>query len=140
MRNRESTRKPGRRGHGERENEVLGVVDAAPGAVTVPEVRAKLAGDLSYNTVHTILGRLAAKGLLEKQHSPRGLLYRTAPQAAQLVARQMRALLERGPDRMSVLQSFVGSLNPADERALRALLHEDGHPPREPRNGGPRTT
>ncbi|HEV2342580.1 MAG TPA: BlaI/MecI/CopY family transcriptional regulator [Actinocrinis sp.] len=140
MHNRESMRKPGRRGHGERESEVLSVVDAAPWALTVPEVRAKLAGDLSYNTVHTILGRLVTKGLVERQHSSRGLLYRTAPQAAQLVARKMQALLERGPDRASVLQSFVGCLDPADEHALRALLHEHTHLPHGPESADPRDT
>ena len=39
----------------------------------------------------------------------------------------MRRLLESGPDRASVLASFVAELSPEDERILSGLLEERGH-------------
>lgn len=117
----------GRRPHGALETEVLGAVATAIGPVTAGEVLAALGGSLAYNTVYTILVRLVEKGLLERTGSGRGLTYRPARQAAELVAAQMRQLLQRGPDRGAVLQSFVSALSSQDEAALRAVL--DGGTP-----------
>lgn len=112
----------GRRGHGELETEVLGAVVTAPGPVTVGEVHATVGSSLAYNTVYTILSRLVDKGLVERMRLGRGYTYQPARQAAQLVARQMQTLLHRGPSADAVLQSFVSSLSPQDEAALRAVL------------------
>jgi predicted transcriptional regulator len=84
-----------------------------------------LGGDLAYNTVHTILTRLREKGLVVRTTVDGHPAYAPAQGAAEWAATQMHAVLERGGDRTAILHQFVSSLNPADERALRAALSED---------------
>jgi predicted transcriptional regulator len=101
---------------------VLAAVAAAAEPITVQEVTKAVDASLSYNAVHTILRRLVDKGLVERLPAGRGQVYRTAQDAARVVARQMEALLLRGPDRVAVLRSFLSTLSDADERYLRERL------------------
>lgn len=100
----------------------MAAVAAAPGPVTVHEVRQSVDSELSHTAVHTILGRLAGKGLVERQKTGRGLTYRPAPDAARVVAAQMDAMLRRGPGRAEVLRSFLSTLTDEDENHLREWL------------------
>ena len=65
-----------RRGVGELEAEVLGVLRAAGQALSPGDVRERLevrdGRALSYSTVVTIVSRLHAKGLLSRQRAGRG--------------------------------------------------------------------
>lgn len=115
-------RQPGRRAHGELEAEVAAAVAAADVPLTVHEVGHVVDQDLSYTAVYTILSRLVGKGLLAKDRTDRGLVYRPAPTAATVLASQMDALLQRGPSRVAVLQSFLSTLDKSDEEYLRAWL------------------
>lgn len=117
-----------RRAHGELEAEIAMAVAAAEQPVTVTEIQRLVDADLSYTAVHTILRRLIDKGLLDREKTARGNVYRPAAAAADVVAQQMDALLQRGPSREAVLQSFLGTLTEDDERQLRAWLDGKDNP------------
>lgn len=110
-----------RRRSGELETSVLAALWAADGPLTPGEVRDRLGGDLAYNTVHTVVTRLAAKGLVVRAPRPRGAWLPAADPAEQ-AARLLADVLERSPDRGAVLQRFAATLSAADEAALRAVL------------------
>jgi predicted transcriptional regulator len=125
------------RARGALEQEVLGCLAAAGRPLTTAEVQAGLDGHLAYTTVMTALTRLHAKGVLTRQPAGRAFAYGLAADMdeipASLTARGMRRLLESGPDRASVLASFVADLSAEDERILSGLLEERAHP----QDGGP---
>jgi predicted transcriptional regulator len=112
----------GRRAHGTLENEIIAALAVAGSAMTVQEVAQAVDTDLSYTTVHTTLGRLSDKGLVERERTDGGYRYRPAAQAADVLAEQIDALLRRGPDRTAVLRSFLDALTPDDVRFLREWL------------------
>lgn len=115
-------RRSARRAPGELEDEILASVAAAREPVTVQDVQESVRAGLTYSTVHTILNRLVDKGLIERERTGRGHVYQLASEAASVVARQMDALLRRGPSRGAVLRSFLSTLSPSDERFLREWL------------------
>jgi predicted transcriptional regulator len=83
--------------------------------------------------VHTILIRLVDKGLVERTKTTgREHVYRPAASAATVVAGQMDALLQRGPNRAQVLMSFLDTLGGEDERYLRAWLEARPDPGPQP--------
>jgi predicted transcriptional regulator len=114
-----------RRRSGELETSVLGALWAAGGPLTPGEVRGRLGGGLAYNTVHTVVTRLAAKGLVVRAPRPRGAWLPAADPAEQ-AARLLAGVLERSPDHGAVLQRFAATLSAADEAALRAVLGAEG--------------
>ena len=124
---RRTSAKSTRRRAGELEGDILAALWAAPGPLSPADVQAAVAGDLAYNTVHTILTRLCEKGLVARVRAGRAVGYEPTKDAAELAAEQMRAALGRGADRAAVLQRFVTSLDHADEAALRAMLDGDDH-------------
>ncbi|WP_027345150.1 BlaI/MecI/CopY family transcriptional regulator [Hamadaea tsunoensis] len=114
-----------RRPAGQLEGEVLGVLWSAPQALTASEVQEAVGGGLAYNTVHTILTRLTAKGRVRRVGPAGRSAYRPVQDAAGAAADQMRAVLDAGSDRGEILMRFVTNLSPADEAALRAALDGD---------------
>jgi predicted transcriptional regulator len=116
----DSGRSPRRRA-GELEADVLAALWAASRPVTAMQIRDSLGGQLAYNTVHTVVTRLAAKGLITRDPDRRGA-WRPATDPVVQAAQLMAQVLNRGPDRSAVLQRFIGTLNAADETALRAML------------------
>ena len=111
-----------RRAFGELEGEVLAALWAAPGPLVPAEVQSAVGGDLAYTTVMTILVRLHEKGLIERQKSGRAFAYRPVVTENDVVADQVRRLLDRGHSRTAVLQGLVEGLAPGDEKLLRELL------------------
>src|SRR5256885_13561815 len=111
-----------RRAFGELEGEVLAALWAAPGPLVPAEVQAAVAGDLAYTTVMTILVRLHDKGVIERHKVGRAYAYRPVVAENDVVADQVRRLLDRGHSRSAVLQGLVEGLEPADEQQLRELL------------------
>lgn len=93
-----------RRAFGELEGEVLAALWAAESALVPAEVQAAVGGDLAYTTVMTILVRLAEKGLIEREKVGRAYAYRPVVAETDVVAGQVRRLLNRGHDRSAVLQ------------------------------------
>ena len=84
--------------------------------------------ELSYSTVVTIVSRLHAKGLLERERTGRAFAYRPVDDAS-LAASQMRQALQAGTDHGAVLSRFVSGLSGRDARLLRQLLGEDEDQP-----------
>ncbi len=89
------------------------------------QVRERLSEDLSYSTVVTIVSRLHAKGLLERERTGRAFVYRPVDDASR-AASQMRQALAAGSDHGAVLSRFVSGLSGRDAGMLRDLLGETG--------------
>ena len=111
-----------RRRFGELENAVLAAFWAAPAPLVPAEVQAAVGDDLAYTTVMTILVRLHDKGIIERAKVGRAYAYRPVVAEADVVAEQIRRLLDQGQDRAAVLQGLVEGLAPGDEAVLRELL------------------
>ena len=111
-----------RRRSGELEGAGLAALWAAPGPMSPGEVQDAVGGELAYTTVMTILVRLLAKGAIERSKVGRSYRYRPVVAEADVVATQVRRLLDLGQDRDAVLQGLVGGLRPAEEATLRELL------------------
>jgi predicted transcriptional regulator len=114
--------KPERRRFGELESAVLAALWAAPEALVPAEVQGAIGGDLAYTTVMTILVRLHDKGVIERSKVGRAYAYRPVVAESDVVAEQVRRLLEQGQDRAAVLQGLVEGLEPGDEDVLTVLL------------------
>lgn len=114
----------GRRQPGELESEVLAALWAADEPLVAAQVQQALGPGLAYNTVHTILTRLHAKGAVSREPAGRAHAYRPVLDDDGLTARQMRALLDRGSDRAAVLRRFVDELAGQDGDVLAALLQQ----------------
>lgn len=113
-----------RRRFGELESAVLAALWAAPGPLVPAEVLTAVGGDLAYTTVMTILVRLHDKGVIERSKVGRAYAYRPVVAETDVVAEQVRRLLDQGQDRAAVLQGLVDGLGPRDEDVLRRLLGE----------------
>lgn len=110
-----------RRPAGELESTILAALWAANEPLTPAQVLAALDDDLAYTTVMTTLARLHDKGAVSRERAGRAYAYTPASDAADVVAEQMRRLLDRG-DHASVLARFVTTLDDADGRVLSDLL------------------
>lgn len=111
-----------RRAFGELEGEVLAALWAAAQPLVPAEVQSAVGGDLAYTTVMTILVRLHDKGVIEREKVGRAYAYRPVVTENDVVADQVRRLLDRGHSRTAVLQGLVEGLAPGDEKLLRELL------------------
>jgi len=111
-----------RRGAGELEAAVLGVLWAADAPLTPTEIQGRVGRDLAYNTIHTIITRLADKGLVRRVALGARTGYAPVKDAAQAAADRMRDALESGRERGAILARFVTALSTDDEAALRAAL------------------
>jgi predicted transcriptional regulator len=111
-----------RRASGQLEAEILAVLQQAGSPLTPGEVSDRLASDLAYTTVVTILSRLHAKGVLMRSRSHRAYAYVPVADESGLAARRMRQVLDGETDREAVLEHFVSDLSERDEQLLRNLL------------------
>lgn len=116
--------RPRRRGQGELEVQVLAALREAGEAATAGWVQERLGGDLAYTTVITILTRLMEKGAVTRERAGRSFVWTPASDEAGLAARRLRRILDAEHDRQAVLASFITTLDPADERLVRALLDQ----------------
>jgi len=101
---------------------VLAALWAAGRPLVPAEVQAAVGSDLAYTTVMTILVRLHDKGVIERERAGRAYAYQPVVAETEVVADQVRRLLEHGHDRAAVLQGLVEGLDPGDVRVLRELL------------------
>jgi predicted transcriptional regulator len=95
---------------------------ASPVPLSPEAVREAIDCDLAYTTVMTILVRLVAKGAIERRKVGRAFEYRPVVTEAEVVAGQIRRLLDHGQSRRAVLQGLLDGLSPEEESALRHLL------------------
>ncbi|MCQ4044497.1 BlaI/MecI/CopY family transcriptional regulator [Streptantibioticus rubrisoli] len=115
----------GRRPGGALEAEILGLLHAAPQALSPGEVLERLGGDLAYSTVVTVLSRMHDKGLLTRAKRGRAYAYAPVADAHGITARRMRQVLDSDPDREAVLSRFISDLSADDEQLLRQMLDGD---------------
>ncbi|MEV8125436.1 BlaI/MecI/CopY family transcriptional regulator [Streptomyces sp. NPDC085944] len=111
-----------KRANGEREAEILGLLQQAEGALTPGEVADRLGGELTYSTVVTILTRMHTKQLLNRTKRGRAYTYAPVTDDPGFAAHRMRTVLEERRDREAVLARFADSLSDTDADLLRQLL------------------
>jgi predicted transcriptional regulator len=119
-----------KRANGEREAEILALLQQADGALTPGEVAERLGGELTYSSVVTILTRMHTKQLLTRTRRGRAYAYAPVTDDPGFAARRMRTVLEERPDREAVLARFADSLSDTDADLLRQLLGPDTDPDR----------
>ena len=108
---------------GELERAAMEVVWAAPGPLTARQVADALADrGLAYTTVLTVLTRLEAKGLLQRERSGRAHSYRPIGSREDHIAVLMQQALGQADDREAALQHFARTVSPAEAEALRRAL------------------
>lgn len=115
-----------RRGAGQLASQVLDILQAAEEPLSPAAVRERLGGELAYTTVVTILSRLHAKGVLERERVGRAFRYTPVADEPGLAARRMASVLAAEPDREAVLARFVSGLSEEDEQALRRMIGDSG--------------
>lgn len=115
-----------RRAAGGLESEVLATLWAADKPLSVGQVMDTLEDDLAYNTVHTILTRLHAKGAVGRELVGRAHVYTAVLDDAGIAANRMHAVLDKGGDEAAVLSHFVESLTAEQEAMLAKLLRRGG--------------
>ncbi|MFD8719200.1 BlaI/MecI/CopY family transcriptional regulator [Streptomyces sp. NPDC059629] len=120
----EVDRRGRRRAQGALETQVLTALHTAGGPVTAGWVRERLAADLAYTTVMTVLARLLAKNAVTRRREGRSFLWTPAADGAGLAALKMRRVLDGEQDRQAVLASFITTLPKDDEQLLRRLLRD----------------
>lgn len=117
-----------KRANGEREAEILGLLQQADDALTPGEVAERLGSELTYSTVVTILTRMHTKQLLTRTQRGRAYAYAPVTDEPGFAARRMRSVLEERSDREAVLARFADGLSDADAELLRQLLGPDQNP------------
>jgi predicted transcriptional regulator len=113
-----------RRPDGALESDIMAVLWSADRAMTPAQVRERLAGELAYTTVMTVLGRLVDKGLLHRTPHGRAFAYSPAMSESELTARRMGEVLAGAHDRASALSGFVGGLSKRDSELLRRVIED----------------
>ncbi len=95
---------------------------AASRPLTASEVQAQVGDELAYNTVQTILTRLAAKDLVQRATQGRAHVYWPSRDQAASVAAQLRTTLSGVGDRDKVLREFAASLDDDEAKVLQQWL------------------
>jgi predicted transcriptional regulator len=113
------------------QGELQGQVMAAlwrVGAGTVEQVRSELPPRYqgAYNTVQTVLNRLAERGLLERTREGRGFVYRPQLSEAEYLSGSIRRTLAGASSgaRQAALASIIGGLRPEELSELEDLARQ----------------
>jgi predicted transcriptional regulator len=108
------------------------------GAGTVEQVRGELPSRYrgAYNTVQTVLNRLADRGLLEREREGRGFVYRPRLSEAEYLSGSIRRTLAGASSdaRQAALASIIGGLRPEEVSELEDLTRQ-ARAARTPRRG-----
>lgn len=98
------------------------------GEGTVEQVRAELPPRYqgAYNTVQTILNRLAERGLLDREREGRTFVYRPKLTEAEYLSGSIRRTLAGASSeaRQAALASIIGGLRPEELSELEELARE----------------
>jgi predicted transcriptional regulator len=98
------------------------------GAGTVEQVRGELPSRYrgAYNTVQTVLNRLAERGLLERSREGRGYVYRPRLSEAEYLSGTIRRTLAGASSdaRQAALASILGGLRPEEAAELEELARQ----------------
>lgn len=113
------------------QGELQGQVMAAlwrVGSGTVEQVREELPPRYqgAYNTVQTVLNRLATRGLLERKREGRGFVYRPQVTEAEYLSGSIRRTLAGASSgaRQAALASIIGGLRPEELSELEELARQ----------------
>lgn len=98
------------------------------GSGTVEQVREELPPRYqgAYNTVQTVLNRLATRGLLERKREGRGFVYRPRVTEAEYLSGSIRRTLAGASSdaRQAALASIIGGLRPDELSELEDLARQ----------------
>jgi predicted transcriptional regulator len=98
------------------------------GSGTVEQVREELPPRYqgAYNTVQTVLNRLAARGLLERKREGRGYVYTPQVTEAEYLSGSIRRTLAGASSgaRQAALASIIGGLRPDELSELEELARQ----------------
>jgi predicted transcriptional regulator len=98
------------------------------GSGTVEQVRQELPPRYqgAYNTVQTVLNRLAERGLLERAREGRGFVYRPRLSEAEYLSGSIRRTLAGASSsaRQAALASIIGGLRPDELSELEELARQ----------------
>ncbi len=114
----------GRRPDGALEHDIMTVLWGTREPLQPGDVKERLKTDLAYTSVATVLGRLHAKGLVERTESGRAFGYVAKVDESELAARRIKDVLSSASNRSAVIAGFVGSLSKRDAKALREMLEK----------------
>lgn len=114
-----------KRPDGALEHDIMAVLWSADGPLQPREIKDRLTTELAYTSVATVLGRLHAKGLVDRTEAGRAFAYSATVVESELAARRIGAVLSSASDRTAVLAGFVGSLSKRDAKALRKIFDEN---------------
>ncbi len=113
-----------KRPDGALEHDIMTVLWSAAGPLQPGEIKGRLANELAYTSVATVLRRLHDKGLVDRTEAGRAFVYEAIVDESELAARRIGDVLSSASDRTAVLASFIGSLSRRDTKALRKILDE----------------
>lgn len=107
------------------------------GAATAAQLRDKLSAfrPMTHGALKTLLGRLAAKGLVSREKAARGkaFIYQAVPQPEPTYRRLVDRLVTRvfGGDSLKLVASLLATRPPTEEELvqLRALVRQHQHRP-----------
>jgi predicted transcriptional regulator len=98
------------------------------GEGSVEEVRSALPGRYrsAYNTVQTVLNRLAERGLLTRERRANTIYYRPRVSESDYVSRTIQQALKSASTeaRQAALAQVFGGLDPAEREELQAMADE----------------
>jgi predicted transcriptional regulator len=114
-----------KRPDGALEHDIMTVLWSAERPLQPGEIKDRLATRLAYTSVATVLGRLNAKGLVDRTEAGRAFAYAASIDESELAARRIGDVLASASDRTAVLAGFVGTLCQRDAKALRRMLDEN---------------
>lgn len=114
-----------KRPDGALEHDVMAVLWDSDEPLQPGDVQRLLPGELAYTSVATVLGRLQAKGLVERAPAGRAFAYRPTLSEADLAARRINEVLASSSDRSAVLTRFVGTLSEREANRIVDLLQRD---------------
>lgn len=114
---------------GELERSVMNLLWASETALTAYDLQTALAvpavKPLAVTTVLTVLSRLEKKNFVERERSARPHTYRAAAAREDYVAELMHEALGDAPDRVAVLERFIGRASADEAALLRRLLDKN---------------
>lgn len=110
------------------EMEILHILWSGSQPMSPGDVRKRVAGDLAYTSVATVLTRLVDKGLVRRHRHGRSFAYTPTLTQDEWLSERLSAVLDESLDRSTVLAAFVGQLSKRDVRALRKLLDTGERP------------
>lgn len=113
---------------GDLQRQLMKVIWASDGALAVEQVRAGLPRSSrgAYNTIQTVLNRLAERGLLERTRKGKAIYYSAkVSEADYLTGSLFRSLAAASePARRAALASLVGDLDAKELGELKKLAGE----------------